>query len=232
MSTKASKTSLVFYGIGNLSPAIKGNFLGSPIFYYYNNVLGLDAWLVSLALALSLVIDGITDPLVGYYSDYTKTRWGRRHPYIFVSILPGAISYFLLITLNVSQTQAGLFLQLFLLITLLRIAWTFYQVPREALGAEISKDYTQRTQLHGLSSFFGWIGGAGIAYATSAVFLGDSYDNVDGYHQLAYWGQRPDTDHRAHIWQSARVGIFQISNHRREPFRLMQKRSGRKLSAP
>ena len=69
----ASRTSLVFYGIGNISPAIKGNFLGAPIFFYYNNVLGLEAWLVSLALAIALVIDGITDPLIGYMSDYTHS---------------------------------------------------------------------------------------------------------------------------------------------------------------
>ena len=49
----ASTSSLIFYGIGNLSPAIKSNFLGAPIFYYYNNVLGLDALLVSLALAFA-----------------------------------------------------------------------------------------------------------------------------------------------------------------------------------
>ncbi|MEC8819588.1 MAG: MFS transporter, partial [Pseudomonadota bacterium] len=153
----ASRTSLVFYGIGNISPAIKGNFLGAPIFFYYNNVLGLEAWLVSLALAIALVIDGITDPLIGYMSDYTHSRWGRRHPYIYASILPGALFYYLLITLDLSNTQLGLFIQLLLLITLLRVAWTLYQVPREALGAEISKDYNQRTQLHGISSFFGWI---------------------------------------------------------------------------
>ncbi len=184
----ASTSSLIFYGIGNLSPAIKSNFLGAPIFYYYNNVLGLDALLVSLALAIALIIDGITDPLIGYFSDYTKSRLGRRHPYIFASILPGALFYFLLITWQFASSQIGLFFQLLLLITLLRVSWTLYQIPREALGAEISKDYHQRTQLHGISSFFGWIGGAGIFYVTQQYFLKDSYDNFEGYQQLAVWG--------------------------------------------
>ena len=188
MSTLAKKSSLVFYGIGSISPAITGNLLGAPIFFYYNNVLGLEAWLVSLALALALVIDGITDPLLGYASDYTRSRFGRRHPYIYASILPGSVCYFFLIMADFGSSQIALFVQLLVLIALLRLAWTFYQVPRDALGAEISKDYTQRTQLHGISSFFGWIGGAGIAYATSAYFLGDSYSNVSGYHELAYWG--------------------------------------------
>ena len=188
MATIARTSSLFFYGFGNLSPAIKSNFLGAPIFYYYNNVLGLDAWLVSLALALALVVDGISDPLLGYMSDYTKSRLGRRHPYIYASIIPGAFFYFFLIVADFGTEQLALFFQLFLLIMALRLAWTFYQIPREALGAEISKDYHQRNQLHGINSVFGWIGGAGVAYATSAWFLGDSYDNLEGYHTLAYWG--------------------------------------------
>lgn len=188
VSTKADKVSIFFYGIGSLSPAIKGNLLGAPIFYYYNNVLGLEAWLVSLALMIALVIDGFTDPMIGYMSDYTRSRFGRRHPYIYASILPGALCYFFLIMAEFGESQLALFFQLLILIALLRIAWTLYQIPREALGAEISKDYSQRTQLHGISNLFGWIGGAGIAYATAAYFLGDSYDNVEGYHELAYWG--------------------------------------------
>lgn len=188
MPTIARTSSLVFYGFGNLAPNIKGNLLGAPVFYYYNNVLGLEAWLVSLALALALVVDAISDPAVGYASDYTRSRWGRRHPYIYASILPSALFYLLLLVADFGATQTILFLQLLLLITGLRLAWTFYQVPREALGAEISKDYHQRNQLHGLSSFFGWIGGATVAYATQAWFLGNSYDNKAGYQALAWWG--------------------------------------------
>jgi GPH family glycoside/pentoside/hexuronide:cation symporter len=186
--TLARRSTLYLYGLGSLSPAIKGNLLGAPIFYYYNNVLGLDAWLVSLALAIALVFDAVSDPLVGYLSDHTHSRLGRRHPYIYASIVPGALFYLLLLTLDVSREQSVLFVQLLLLMTALRLAWTLYQVPREALGAELSKDYVQRTELHGLSAFFGWIGGAGIAYATSAYFLGDSYDNLNGYRELAVWG--------------------------------------------
>ena len=191
MAAKARLSTLVFYGVGSISPAIKNNLLGAPIFYYYNAVLGLDAWLVSLALALALVVDGITDPLIGYFSDYTRSRLGRRHPYIYASILPGSFFYWALLSSDFSTTQAGLFAQLLLLIIGLRIAWTLYDVPRQALGAEIAKDYNQRNTLHGLNSFFGWIGGAGIYYVTLAYFLGESYDNLEGYRELAYFGGEP-----------------------------------------
>lgn len=86
--TLARRSTLVFYGFGNLSPAIKANLLGAPIFYYYNNVLGLEAWLVSLALAIALVVDGISDPMLGYISDHTRSRLGRRHGYIYAERSP------------------------------------------------------------------------------------------------------------------------------------------------
>jgi len=188
VSTKASGSTLAFFGIGAISPAIKGNLLGAFLFYYYNQVLGLEAGLVGLALAVSMVFDAVSDPLLGYLSDHTHSRLGRRHPYIYASLLPSAVLYFLLLVADFGSSQTALFLQLLVLVTALRLAWTLFQVPRDALGAELSKDYAQRNTLHGLSSFFGWIGGAGIYYFTSAVFLGDSYDNLEGYHRLAYWG--------------------------------------------
>lgn len=188
MSTKAEPSTLVLYGIGQISPSVKNNLLSAFLLYYYNQVLGLDPGLAGLALAIALVVDAITDPLLGYISDHTRSRLGRRHPYIYASLLPSAAFYFLLLTASFGKSQTALFVQLLALVVGLRVAWTFYQVPREALGAELSKDYHQRNQLHGLNSFFGWIGGAGISYATLAWFLQGSYDNAEGYRTLAYWG--------------------------------------------
>ncbi|MCZ6500899.1 MAG: MFS transporter [Gammaproteobacteria bacterium] len=188
MSTLARPSTLVFYGVGAISPTIKNNLFVFFLFYYYNQVLGLEAYLVSLALALSLVVDAITDPLLGYVSDHTHSRLGRRHPYIYFSLVPSPICYYLLMSLEYTSTQASLFAQLFLMATLLRLAWTFFNVPRQALGAELTKDYHQRNTLSAISTFFGWFGGAVMWYMTTAVFLGESYDNKQGYRDLAFWG--------------------------------------------
>lgn len=188
MSTRARLSTLTYYGVGSISPNVVGNLLGTFLFYYYNVVLGLSPYLVSVALALALVVDAVSDPLLGYVSDHTRSRMGRRHPYIYWSLLPSTALYMLLLTAHFGDSELALFLQLLILVTGLRLAWTFYQVPREALGAEISKDYAQRNTLYGVSSFFGWIGGAGIAFATQAFFLKGSYDNLAGYHELAWWG--------------------------------------------
>jgi len=200
---------MVFYGIGAISPTIKNNLFIFFLFYYYNQVLGLEAYLVSFALALSLVVDAVTDPLLGYISDHTNSRWGRRHPFIYVSLIPSPIFYYLLLSLEYSQSQAGLFTQLFILATLLRLAWTFFNVPRQALGAELSKDYNQRNTLTAVSTFFGWFGGAIMWYMTTAVFLGDSYDNKQGYKDLAFWGA---------LLILVTGTIFAVGTHREIPY--------------
>ena len=187
MATKAKFSQLLAYGVGQIPISIKGYLFGAPIIYFYNDVLGLEAWWASLALAIAMVVDGFTDPVLGYLSDYTKSRWGRRHPYIFLSIIPSALFFFLLLTVDQSESQLALFVQLLTLTIGVRIAWTFYQVPREALGAEISKDYEQRNQLHGFNSMFGWIAGPITAYLFLTA-LGDSYQNLSAYHSLAMWG--------------------------------------------
>ena len=66
------------------------------VLVYYSQVLGLSPQLAGLALGIGLVFDAVSDPLVGYLSDNTKSRLGRRHPYLYASVLPLALSYFLL----------------------------------------------------------------------------------------------------------------------------------------
>ena len=63
---------------------------------FYGTVVGLEPGLVDLAILIALVVDAISDPLVGYWSDNFRSRWGRRHPFMYAAALPVALSYFLL----------------------------------------------------------------------------------------------------------------------------------------
>ncbi len=58
------------------------------VLIYYSQVLGLNPGLAGLAVGIGLVFDAITDPLIGYLSDSTRSRWGRRHPWLYASVLP------------------------------------------------------------------------------------------------------------------------------------------------
>ena len=76
-----------FYGIGSIAFGIKGNAFSWFLFFYYNMVIGLPAWMASLALGIATIWDAFSDLLIGYSSDHTKSRLGRRHPYMY------AVSY-------------------------------------------------------------------------------------------------------------------------------------------
>ena len=64
---------------------------GSVLQLYFNQVIGLQAAWVGLALALTILVDSVIDPLIGRFSDNLRTRWGRRHMLMYASALPAAL---------------------------------------------------------------------------------------------------------------------------------------------
>ncbi len=183
---KASKSSQFFYGFGSISVGIKNNLLGSFLLIYYNQVLGMDAMTVSIAFFIALMIDAISDPLIGIWSDRTSTRYGRRHPFLYFSIIPFALAYYYIIA-GPEPGDPNLFWKLIGLLFVLRISMTLFEVPRAALAPELSKDYDQRNNLAALGMMFGWIGGSGIDFLAKFFWL-ESFLDFNGYQTLAFWG--------------------------------------------
>jgi len=185
----ATKSTQFFYGFGSMAVGIKNNLLGTFLLIYYNQVLGLDALTVSLAFGLALIIDAVSDPIIGIWSDRTNSKLGRRHPFLYFSIIPFSFAYYFLIAGpapgEVEQTE--LFWRLVFLLMILRISMTLFEVPRGALAPELSKDYDQRNTFAALSMMFGWVGGAGIDFIARYYWL-DSFVDFDGYQILAFWG--------------------------------------------
>ena len=185
----ATKSTQFFYGFGSMAVGIKNNLLGTFLLIYYNQVLGLDALTVSLAFGLALIIDAVSDPIIGIWSDRTNSKLGRRHPFLYFSIIPFSFAYYFLIAGpapgEVEQTE--LFWRLVFLLMILRISMTLFEVPRAALAPELSKDYDQRNTFAALSMMFGWVGGAGIDFIARYYWL-DSFVDFDGYQILAFWG--------------------------------------------
>ena len=185
---QASNKTIWTYGFGSISVGIKNNLLGTWLLIYYNQVLGLDAILVSGAIAIALVVDAISDPFVGIWSDRVRSRWGRRHPFMYASIIPFSLCYYLILQDPGEISDSQMFTRLLILMILMRVAMTFYEVPRAALVPELSKDYDQRNNFSGVGMALGWLGGAGISFIHMEYFLGDSYFNASGYQSLAFWG--------------------------------------------
>ena len=193
---RASPSTLNALGFGAIAIGVKNHVFGGWLLVYYNQVLGLDPARAGLALALALVVDAITDPLVGVWSDQAHTRWGRRHPFMYAGIIPFAVSFYALLQPPAELSQDSLFFRLLFLTIAVRVSMTFYEIPRGALGPELTKDYDQRTQMVGWGAAYGWFGGAGFAWVILAFLLPETveyqgsraYLNPEGYRNMAWIG--------------------------------------------
>lgn len=170
---KSELTSLrtkIFYGLGSVAFGVKDNGFQTILLLFYNQVVHLPGILVGLAVSIALMIDAFLDPVVGHFSDNLRTRWGRRHPLMYASALPVAITYLLL--WNPPQWSASaLFFYLVVVAILVRTLITFYEIPSSALAPELTQDYDQRTSFFGYRLFFAWYGGMTMYALAFLVFL-------------------------------------------------------------
>lgn len=147
----------VAYGLGSTAEALVFTATSSFTLLFYNQVRGLDAGLVGTALALGLFCNAFVDPIVGSWSDRTRSRWGRRHPFMFGAILPAAILFFALYNPpDMSSTWQLIWLAV--INTLLLQVMTVYHTPHLALGGEMSQDYLGRTSVMAYNTFCLWLG--------------------------------------------------------------------------
>ena len=171
----------LLYSSGVVSYALKDAAMSAFILFYYKQVLGLSGTLTGLAIAISIIWDGISDPLVGAWSDKLRTRIGRRHPLMIAAVLPLAGTFILLFSPPelLLDNQSQLFAWLLVSIILLRTALTVFMVPYLALGAEMSSDYYERTRLASARTNLGFFIGV-LASALALFFLFGEANGEDG----------------------------------------------------
>ncbi|MEM8987789.1 MAG: MFS transporter [Pseudomonadota bacterium] len=149
-----------YYGIGSLPEILKELAFVSFLLFYYNQVLHLPAGLASLAIMLALIVDAVTDPIVGSLSDNLRTKLGRRHPLMYGSAIPLGLSLYLLFSPPEGLSDLSIFLWLAASAISVRVAITFFQVPWLAFFAELTDDYEERTTIVKYRYAIGYIGGA------------------------------------------------------------------------
>ncbi len=183
----------LLYGSGSIAYGIKDNGFATFLLFYYEQVVGLSADLVGLAIALALIADAFIDPAVGQMSDRTRTRIGRRHPWLYGAALPIVIAWiFLWHPPEASPTIV--FFYLFGVAMAVRMAFSAFEVPALALLPELSRDYHDRTGIMRFRFLFGWASGLSIMFLAYAIFLVPSEDypvgllNKDGYQNYAILG--------------------------------------------
>lgn len=170
--------------IGSVAYGVKDNGFSTFLLLFYNQVLGMEARLVSFALMIALVFDGFLDPVIGHLSDRTRTRWGRRLPWLYLSAVPLGLAWYLLWTPSGEPS----FLVLVASAILVRALVACVEVPSNSLVPEITRDYDERTRLVRFRFLFGWAGGLLMLMLAYQVFLTGDMLGTEGYRNFGLTG--------------------------------------------
>lgn len=161
----------LYYGIGSVAYAVKDNGFNVFLMIFYNQVIGLPASWVGAAAMVALFLDAFIDPVIGYVSDNWRSRWGRRHPFMYVAALPAGISYLLLWNPPDGWSHAALFGYLVISIIIVRTFLALYEIPSAALVPELTKDYDERTSFFSIRFLIGTVSAVAISAMAYSVFL-------------------------------------------------------------
>ena len=161
------------YSIGAIPNGIKVDTFTFFLLFFYSNIIGLNAALAGTAIFAALCIDAITDPLMGTISDRTRSRLGRRHPFMFASVIPMTVGYIMLFAprQDWDLSQSSLFIWMLSFTVLTRIGMTLFDIPHRSFGAEVTKNYQERTVLMSWREMMQWVSSLGNAALGYFVFF-------------------------------------------------------------
>jgi glycoside/pentoside/hexuronide:cation symporter, GPH family len=136
----------VGYGLGGLTDFLYPNTVNALAIPIYSIALGMDPLLLGFAMAVPRIAGAISDPVVGTVSDNTRTRWGRRRPFIVCGAVIGAFLLPVIWTPPIAS-QFGHFIYLLLILSFYAVAFSVFSVPYGALGIELTTNYDERTRV-------------------------------------------------------------------------------------
>ena len=173
------------------APAFALAIVGIPVYVYipkfYTDVVGINIAVLGYLMFSVRIFDAVTDPAIGYLSDRTTSRLGRRRPYIaFGSILVAVAMFLLFNPPAVSETMETVWFGV--TIYILFLFWTAVVVPFESLGPEITFDYNERTSLFGMRD--GFLIAGTLAAASSPALVGWLFNlpaDADGERAKFFW---------------------------------------------
>jgi GPH family glycoside/pentoside/hexuronide:cation symporter len=186
---------LAAYGAGGIIPIALFNIAGILVGLMGNISLGLSAFWLGVILIIPRLWDALSDPIIGHLSDNTRTRWGRRRPFLLIGGI--LVAFFFVVMWWIPKgeivhgwfpTEAGFqaFQLVYILVALLLFytSTTIFEIPHGALGMEMTTDYHERTRLFSAKSFVGnlfamstpWL----FALANMEIFRGVGGNEADG----------------------------------------------------
>ena len=142
------------YGLGSLTNNILAAASGNMMIAL-NLGYGMNPALVGLLGSIPRLTDALTDPLMGYISDNTHTRWGRRRPFMFVGAIAASLIFIVLWQIPAGMSEGALFAYFLVISLFFFLAYTVFATPFVALGYELTADYHERVRLMGVQNFIG-----------------------------------------------------------------------------
>lgn len=183
IATKIRTMVKLNFGVGASVVQMQEWIFNVVLFFYYVNIIGLSGTYTGIATFITLIFDGVSDPLIGSISDRWKSKLGRRHPFMYLGAFPLSICFALLfIPPGTSQELSQLFLFLWFLIfsTGVKLGMTLFAVPHIAFGAELSSDYMERSKVMSFHAVFSGIGGVTAGILAFGIYFKETVEYKNG----------------------------------------------------
>jgi GPH family glycoside/pentoside/hexuronide:cation symporter len=175
----------VLYGIADLGISLLTASIQFFLLFYYTDIAGIDPGIAGSALLVGkLTWDAFNDPFFGFLSDRTRSRWGRRKPYMLLGAVPLGLSIWLLYSIPAGLTGAKAFFAVLGTFLLVDTFQTMISVPYYAMSAELTLDYDERTSLISIRMIFtvlGYIMGAALTTALAGIFINMGWNKNAAY---------------------------------------------------
>ncbi|MCX6008333.1 MAG: MFS transporter, partial [Chloroflexi bacterium] len=165
------------YGVADFGGNLFFTATAFVLLNYLTDTVGLSAALAGIALMVGRIWDAFYDPIIGYLSDRTKTKMGRRRPFMLGGAIPLFIAMIIMFTnpslvIGSGISQGVLFIYTMIVYIILCTAYSTVNIPYSSLGPELTTDYNERTSLNGYRFAFAGIGtlmGAALALPIVAM---------------------------------------------------------------
>ena len=172
MDGKLTRGKKLMYGVGDIGFSLTSTILGVYFLFFMIEVVGLRPGIAAIPILIGKIWDFVNDPIFGHISDRTRTRWGRRRPYLLFGALPLAFTFTMLWYKPGYESTAALVAYYSIAYIIFEASATMLYMPYFALTPELTSDYDERTSLTSYRMFFSILGSL-LAFTLPSIIVGE-----------------------------------------------------------
>jgi GPH family glycoside/pentoside/hexuronide:cation symporter len=171
MAVELTRGKKLMYGAGDIGFSLTSTILGVYFLFFMIEVVGLRPGIAAIPIAIGKIWDFVNDPIFGYISDRTRTRWGRRRPFLLFGPLPLALTFTMLWYRPGFESTTALVAYYSIAYIIFEASATLIYMPYFALTPELTSDYDERTSLTSYRMFFSILGSL-LAFTLPLIIIG------------------------------------------------------------